>query len=127
MRIKLLDRESKCLCAGGRITRVKSFLTSMPLYLLQILKPSSFIVKRLERICYLHAGGFTFGWNLWWKFKAQESLWAWVMKAKQCQNSHPRIAQPRSHDSYNWRILLAVRGDAKLNITWRLGAGKISF
>lgn len=76
---------------------------------------------------HLHAGGFTFGWNLWWKFKAQESLWAWVMKAKQCQNSHPRIAQPRSHDSYNWRILLAVRGDAKLNITWRLGAGKISF
>ncbi|WRX16202.1 Reverse transcriptase domain - like 10 [Theobroma cacao] len=51
---KIRDRitgwENKVLSPGGRITLLRSVLSSMPIYLLQVIKPPVTVIERIERI-----------------------------------------------------------------------------
>ncbi|EOY02236.1 Uncharacterized protein TCM_011923 [Theobroma cacao] len=51
---KIRDRisgwENKTLSPGGRITLLRSVLSSLPLYLLQVLKPPVVVIEKIERL-----------------------------------------------------------------------------
>ncbi|EOY25449.1 Uncharacterized protein TCM_016755 [Theobroma cacao] len=51
---KIRDRisgwENKTLSPGGRITLLRSVLSSMPMYLLQVLKPPVVVIEKIERL-----------------------------------------------------------------------------
>ncbi|KAL2486870.1 Uncharacterized protein Adt_31626 [Abeliophyllum distichum] len=67
-----------------------------------------------EKICFPNIEGeiccrlmkdmsMAFDCNLWWKFRKQESLWSWVMKAKYCRLGHAKLITTRPRDSPLWR------------------------
>ncbi|EOY25451.1 Uncharacterized protein TCM_016759 [Theobroma cacao] len=51
---KIRDRisgwENKILSPGGRITLLRSVLSSLPMYLLQVLKPPAIVIEKIERL-----------------------------------------------------------------------------
>ncbi|EOY17515.1 Uncharacterized protein TCM_042331 [Theobroma cacao] len=42
--------ENKVLSLGGRITLLRSVLSSLPMYLLQVLKPPAIVIEKIERL-----------------------------------------------------------------------------
>ncbi|KAL2519542.1 RNA-directed DNA polymerase (reverse transcriptase)-related family protein [Abeliophyllum distichum] len=50
VRSRISGWASRLLSPGGRITLIRSVLSSLPLYLLQILKPPKAVLKKLESI-----------------------------------------------------------------------------
>ncbi|KAL2471632.1 Uncharacterized protein Adt_39768 [Abeliophyllum distichum] len=66
-----------------------------------------------------------FDCKLWWKFRKQESLWSWVMKAKYCRLIHANLRTTRSQDSPLWKRLLQVRHLVEPHLAWKIGEGKI--
>ncbi|EOY19200.1 Retrotransposon, unclassified-like protein [Theobroma cacao] len=50
IRERITGWENKILSPGGRITLLRSVLSSMPIYLLQVLKPPACVIQKIERL-----------------------------------------------------------------------------
>ncbi|XP_042067142.1 uncharacterized protein LOC121810441 [Salvia splendens] len=69
-----------------------------------------------------------FGFKLWWRLLAQDSLWAKFMTQKySILPCHLHTSPCWSHDSPTWRRLRRIWSYMHENIRWSLGEGKISF
>ncbi|EOY25447.1 Uncharacterized protein TCM_016753 [Theobroma cacao] len=126
--------ENKILSPGSRITLLRSVLSSMPIYLLQVLKPPTawhnITFPSSEGgldICSLKDFFDAFSTKLWWRFDTCQSLWARYMRLKYCTGQiHHNIA-PKPHDSATWKRLIDGRVTASQQIRWRIGKGDIFF
>ncbi|XP_022851612.1 uncharacterized protein LOC111373332 [Olea europaea var. sylvestris] len=88
---------SRLLLPGGRITLLRSVLSSIPLHLLQIMQPP------------------------------KRSLWAQFLLGKYCKGTHPLLAAVPSSASPTWKRLKSVGLRTDPHIAWHLGTGQIFF
>ncbi|EOY03267.1 Uncharacterized protein TCM_018055 [Theobroma cacao] len=112
--------ENKILSPSGRITLLRSVLSSLLIYLLQVLKPPACVVEKIERLFKNFLWGDSTGnkrmhWTSW-----QQSF------------SHPlRVirgyVQPKLHDSMTWKRMIMSRIVTDLNMRWQIGEGQLFF
>ncbi|KAI3457760.1 hypothetical protein Pfo_014423 [Paulownia fortunei] len=150
MRSKLQGWEKSTLSHGGRLALIRSTLSTMPIFLLQVLQPPKFVLHIIEQIMAKFFWG-SYGeyrrmhWTAWdticnpivegglsirklsdWIFHEQSSLWASFILQKYYGCIHPSVAKVTIHDSSTWNTC-KVRKEVQDNMFWVLGDGHISF
>lgn len=65
--------------------------------------------------------------KLWWRLRAQNSLWASFMLSKYCKAIHPSRVPFRYPASPLWRHLCSIRDEADQYIRWKVNSGDRSF
>ncbi|KAL2519774.1 RNase H domain-containing protein [Abeliophyllum distichum] len=110
VRSRISGWASRLLSPRGRIILIRSVLSSLPLYLLQIMKPPKAVLKKLESI-----------------FDCSQSLWAQFLLSKYCQGTHLILATVPYSASVVWRRLKHFGLQAESHIAWKLGRGHIFF
>ncbi|XP_012846407.1 PREDICTED: uncharacterized protein LOC105966395 [Erythranthe guttata] len=68
-----------------------------------------------------------FTYKLWFRFRAQDSLWARFLRNKYCQNRFPGSSVVYSLYSTVWKRMCRVRERVQAQIFWRIGPGHVSF
>ncbi|EOY34748.1 Uncharacterized protein TCM_042328 [Theobroma cacao] len=116
--------ENKILSPGGRITLLRSVLASLPIYLLQVLKPPVCILERVNSLAEVFEA---FSMKLWWRFRTIDSLWTRFMRMKYCRGQLPMQTQPKLHDSQTWKRMLTSSATTEQHMRWRVGQGNLFF
>ncbi|XP_012850055.1 PREDICTED: uncharacterized protein LOC105969825 [Erythranthe guttata] len=68
-----------------------------------------------------------FTYKLWFRFRAQDSLWARFLRNKYCRNRFPGSSVVSSLYSTVWKRMCRVRERVQAQIFWRIGPGHVYF
>ncbi|XP_012833982.1 PREDICTED: uncharacterized protein LOC105954839 [Erythranthe guttata] len=122
------------LAFGGRLALIQSTLSTMALHLVQ--RRPHWVAW--ETICRpVGEGGLglrrltdvidTFTYKLWFRFRAQNSVWARFLRNKYCPNRFPGSSVVSSLYSTVWKHMCRVRERVQDQIFWRIGPGHVYF
>ncbi|KAF9681426.1 hypothetical protein SADUNF_Sadunf05G0000200 [Salix dunnii] len=129
--------EAKVLSPGGRITILKSILTSMPLYLLHVIVPPKSVICRIERLCnkflWSSKGQKRIHWECWEDlcYPVEEGGLG-MQRIKDLIKAMSlklwwRFCGASVHDSPIWKRLSKAGSACEDLIRWKVGCGKINF
>ncbi|KAG6488356.1 hypothetical protein ZIOFF_049599 [Zingiber officinale] len=142
------------LSHGGRLMLIQSVLSSLPVYLLQVLKKlegvfASFFWSSVGHdrkvhwvawrdICRpkqegglgirrLSEVGAALSMKLWFRFREQSTQWARFLRRSYCGTVDPGVVTLRSNASPSWRRMIQTRAVAERQIGWIIEQGHLSF
>ncbi|KAJ6684500.1 RETROTRANSPOSON UNCLASSIFIED-LIKE PROTEIN [Salix purpurea] len=129
--------EAKVLSSGGRITILKSILTSMPLYLLHVIVPPKSVMRRIERLfnkfLWSSKGQKRIHWECWEDlcYPVEEGGLG-MRRLQDLVNVMSlklwwRFRGASVHDSPIWKRLSKASRACDNLIRWKVGCGKINF
>uniref|UniRef100_A0A6N2MJJ3 Reverse transcriptase domain-containing protein n=1 Tax=Salix viminalis TaxID=40686 RepID=A0A6N2MJJ3_SALVM len=127
--VRMKGWEAKVLSPGGRITILKSILTSMPLYLLHVIVPPKSVMCRIERLfnklLWSAKGQRRIHWECWEDlcYPVEEG----VLGMRRLQDLVNAMSGASVHDSPIWKRLSMAGRVCNDLIRWKVGCGKINF
>ncbi|KAI3473730.1 hypothetical protein Pfo_031188 [Paulownia fortunei] len=128
--------EKSTLSHGGRLALIKSTLSTMPIYLLQVLQPPKMVLHRIDQIMARFFWG-TYGENRWMHWVSWDKIYQPINEAGLGVRKLTDMVQTfslklwwrfRSLSSFAiWKRMCKARQAAQDNIFWILGDGSMNF